>query len=136
MNPQKTIQGTFWAMIVVQTISGVDRPGKGARKLPAPGRYVAAVVLWAVMHLTASIAPSLARTMAGLSVAVLLTAMFVASAGQTPAAQTLIGFFETVSRLFNVRPPAAAPAAPLGAPASPSSGARPVVRPRPLVRPV
>lgn len=51
MNHDKQLLSSFWLMLAIQTIGSVDMPGTGARKLPAPRAYVAAIVLWSILGL-------------------------------------------------------------------------------------
>lgn len=54
MNEQaNSLQASFWAMIVLQTLGSVDMPGRGPRKMPAPRAYAAIIVTWGVLQLAA-----------------------------------------------------------------------------------
>lgn len=54
MSDQATsLQASFWAMIILQTIGSVDAPGRGPRKMPAPRAYAAIIVAWGILQLVA-----------------------------------------------------------------------------------
>ena len=105
MNPEKTLSATFWTMIVVAAIGGIDKPPTGKdpnpphpfayrRKMPAPRGFVLPVVLWSVLNLVADFSPRAARPVAAMSVVVVLTAMVLG-----PAGSVLVGLLESVSRV-------------------------------------
>ena len=98
MNPDRTLNATFWAMVAVQTIGAVD-PVKGPRKMPSPRAYVAVVVLWTILHMVAEGSRSLARPAAALSGLVVLAAVVL-----SPAGKTLLAFLDTVSSTFRISP--------------------------------
>jgi hypothetical protein len=98
----RSMQASFWLMIVVQTIGAVDMPGKGNRKLPAPRAYVLVVVLWASLGLLADSGRAQIASAAGWLV--VLTGMVVG-----PFGGALTGLLSAVSKNFAVKPaPAAA----------------------------
>jgi hypothetical protein len=99
MSDERTLQGTFWLMIVLQTIGSVDMPGKGARKLPAPHSYVSIIVAWALLGLTADLGqPKIASR---LSLLMLLTGALLG-----PFGQRAIDLMNNVATNFAVTPPA------------------------------
>lgn len=54
MSGQATsLQASFWAMVILQTLGSVDAPGRGPRKMPAPRAYAAIIVAWGVLQLVA-----------------------------------------------------------------------------------
>ena len=96
MNPDRVLRGTFWAMIVVNTIGAIDMPGKGqGRKLPAPRVYVAVVVLWGLFHLAADMFPRAGRTIAIMSGVTVLASMVVG-----PFGGVLTGFLDKIARQY------------------------------------
>jgi hypothetical protein len=48
-----SLQGSFWLMVILQTIGSIDMPGHGARKLPSPRAYAAIIITWGVLQLVA-----------------------------------------------------------------------------------
>ena len=83
MNPEKSLMASMWVLIIGQTIGGVDLPGSGPRKLPAPRNYVAVIVLWSLMGLAVDAGSAgLARATAMFSWLVVLTGMVVGPFGK------------------------------------------------------
>lgn len=65
MNYANGVQTSFWIMIVLQTIGGVDMPGKGNRKMPAPRRYLAIILAWAVLQILTDVGQDRAANVIG-----------------------------------------------------------------------
>lgn len=53
MDNNNSLQASFWVMVILQTISSVDMPGRGPRKMPSPRSYGAIIVAWGVLQLVA-----------------------------------------------------------------------------------
>lgn len=94
-NPNRQLQVTFWLMIAIQTITAIDMPGKGARKLPAPKAYVAAIVLWSIFGVIADAGGE--RAAAAMAWVTLLSGAVLGTMGKT-----LTDFLDTVAKLFAV----------------------------------
>lgn len=122
MNPRRTLQATFWSMIVLQTLGSVDLPGvpskgsplggAGTRKMPAPRAFVAVVVLWGILNLVAETGAG--KAAARLSVLVLLTGAVLG-----PFGARAVGVLEGVSQRFAITPPAPSSSSSSPAPTSP-----------------
>lgn len=125
MNPARTIQATFWTMVVLQTVGSVDLPGRpgpgsplggaGTRKLPAPRAYVAVLVLWSIFNLAAE--TGLGVVAARLSVLVVLVGSVVG-----PFGQKAVSFLEGVSQHFAIAPATGPSSTPGGFPVPGGSG--------------
>ena len=87
----------MWIMIVVQTINGLDMPGHGPRKLPAPKMYVAIVVLWSIFGLIADAGQGRAAKV--MAWAAVVTAMVIGNAGNT-----ITGFLKTIALNYGAGP--------------------------------
>lgn len=81
MNPNRQLQGSFWLMVATQTITAVDMPGKGARKMPAPRAYLATIILWSIFGLIADAGGE--KAAAAMGWVTVLTGMVVGTAGTT-----------------------------------------------------
>lgn len=53
MDDDRSLQASFWIMVLLQTMGSVDMPGKGPRKMPAPRAYMAVIVTWGILQLAA-----------------------------------------------------------------------------------
>jgi hypothetical protein len=98
---------TFVIMLAVRTLAGVDLPGAGPRKLPAPRMYVAIIVTWAVLGFVAELGAGwrlLADRLAGLIV--------LASLVLGPFGAQLTGFLGSVARNFSITSTGVGPATP------------------------
>lgn len=99
MNPNRQLQASFWLMIATQTITAIDMPGKGNRKLPAPRAYVAAIILWSIFGLIADAGGE--RAASAMAWVTLLSGMVMGTMGKT-----LTDFLHTVGVQFAVvKPP-------------------------------
>lgn len=54
-NSNNSLKASFWVMIVLQTLTAVDLPGMGKRKMPHPGAYVTIILAWAGLNLAADV---------------------------------------------------------------------------------
>lgn len=97
-NPNRSLQVTFWLMLAIQTITALDMPGKGPRKMPAPKAYVAAVVLWGIFGVIADAGGE--RAAAAMAWVTLLSGAVMGTMGKT-----LTDFLATVAKLFAVPKP-------------------------------
>lgn len=97
MNYDRQLQGSFWLMIAIQTISATDMPGKGIRKLPAPRAFVVVVVMWALLGLVADAGGAKAAAVMGW--VTVLTGSVIG-----PFGDVAIGFLNTISSQFGVQP--------------------------------
>jgi hypothetical protein len=128
MNPSQTVQSTLWAAVFIQTIGAVDPPGKGPRKLPAPGQYVAIFAAWSVLEFMAS--GSLAKGARAMSIVFLLVTLVLGSGGQRIIA--LMGSIaSTYSNAGNTGPgnTGTAAGAPASAPVAPTTRFASILRP-------
>ncbi len=54
MNPDQSLNASFWLMVFLQTLGSVDpMPGTGPRKMPSPSVYVPVIIAWGVLQLVA-----------------------------------------------------------------------------------
>ena len=52
MNPQDSLNASFWVTIVLQAFGSFDPvPGTGPRKMPSPASFVPVVIAWIVLQL-------------------------------------------------------------------------------------
>lgn len=93
MRPARTIQSTWIAMLILQTIGTVDTQ----RRLPAPRQFAAISVLWGMLFLAAD--TGLGRVASRLSILVLLTASVVG-----PFGTRFVTFLTTIARQFAANP--------------------------------
>lgn len=77
-----SLQGSFWTMIILQTIGSIDMPGRGERKLPAPHQYVAILVTWLVLQLISSISAGAEKAAAAVGWALVATSLVVGPFGK------------------------------------------------------
>lgn len=91
-----SLQTSFWAMILIQTIGSIDMPGRGERKLPAPHQYVAILVTWLVLQLISSISAGAARATAAVGWALVLTGLVVG-----PFGKQVVNLFTIISTQFS-----------------------------------
>jgi len=103
-------------MIAIQTITAIDMPGKGNRKMPAPRAYVAAIILWAIYGLAADAGAERGAAAAGW--VTVLTGAIVGSFGKT-----LTDFLNTVADEYGVKPASPLPRTGTGKTEKPASGA-------------
>lgn len=97
MNYDRQLQGSFWLMIAIQTISAIDMPGKGARKLPAPRVYVTAIVLWSILGLVSDAGG--AKAAAAMGWITVLTGAVIG-----PFGKVATDFLNTIGTQFGVEP--------------------------------
>lgn len=104
MNPNRQLQGSFWLMIAIQTITAIDMPGRGRRKLPAPRAYVAAIVTWSILGLIADAGGE--KAAAAMGWVMVLVGMVLGTMGKT-----LTDFLNTIADQFAIpKPPTGPPA--------------------------
>lgn len=94
----------MWLMIFIRTMGAIDLPGHGKRKLPAPGNYVAIVILWSIFGIIADMGAVKAAAIMGWTT--LVTSLLVPG---SPAAPSLIKFLNVISANFGVTPSKAPP---------------------------
>jgi len=52
MNPQDSLNASFWVTIVLQAFGSFDPvPGTGPRKMPSPASFVPVIIAWIVLQL-------------------------------------------------------------------------------------
>lgn len=96
---EDSLQTSFWAMIIAQTIGSVDMPGYGQRKMPAPRQYVAIVVTWGVLQLVSGIGEQASRAAAAVGWVLTLAGLVIG-----PFGKKLVGLFNTVATNFPSNP--------------------------------
>lgn len=92
MDPDKSLQSSFWVMVLLQTLGSVDAPGKGNRKMPAPRVYLAVVVTWAVLQILADTGRERAASVVG-------WAMVIAGITVGPFGQRVINLINSTVNL-------------------------------------
>lgn len=104
MNETSQLNASMWLMVVIQSMTAIDLPGHGPRKLPAPKVYVLVIVLWSIFGLMAD--AGLSKAAAAMSWVTVLTATVVGQAGHIGAAgTTLINFLNDIPKIFGTQPP-------------------------------
>jgi hypothetical protein len=103
----------MWLMIIIQILNGIDLPGHGPRKLPAPKMFVAVIVLWSIFGLLVDAGQArAAKIMAWAAVLVALLGPPLAAGvvpganatGASPAGTTLLNLLKTISKNFGTTP--------------------------------
>lgn len=122
MNPNRQLQASFWIMLTTQTITAIDMPGKGPRKLPAPRAYIAAIALWSIFGLIADAGSD--RAAATMAWVTLLAGVTLGTMGKT-----LTDFMNTIANQFGVPKATATTGAP-GDTQTPTPPGAPPTRPR------
>lgn len=101
----RSLQASFWLMVVLQTIGSIDLPNsknapyKVARKLPAPKQYVAIVIVWATLHLLGDAGYGRPSAIAGW--VMVLTGMVTG-----PFGKRFVGFVQDAANLYPTNPQA------------------------------
>lgn len=98
MNPTTSLQASMWLMIAIQTMSGIDLPGHGPRKMPAPKVFVAIVVLWSIFGIMAD--AGMGKVVQAMSWVTVLTALVIG-----PAGTTLNNFLKAIAQNFGTALP-------------------------------
>lgn len=93
MQPETSLNASFWVMIGLQTLGSVD-PKNGPRKLPSPKNYVAALIVWAGLELLADTRYARGAAVAGW--VMVLTSLVVG-----PSGQKLTDFFTNVANQYS-----------------------------------
>lgn len=81
MDSNKSLEASFWFMVLLQTLGSVDMPGSGPRKMPSPRAYLAVIVTWAVLMMIADTGESRARGSAAAGWVIVLTGLVVGPFG-------------------------------------------------------
>jgi hypothetical protein len=98
MDYSKQISTSMWLMIAIQTISSIDLPGQGKRKLPAPRNYIAIIIAWSILHTMDD--ADMGRAGAIMGWIFLLTGMVIG-----PFGTTATNFLESVAKNYAIQPP-------------------------------
>lgn len=116
MQDEQSIGAAMWIMVIIQTMTAVDLPGRGARKLPAPRAYVPIIVGFGIVQLIADMGfTRAAKALAWITV--------VSATVLGPFGKMLVSFLDSVAALAA---PAPAPAA-----TAPASASTPAAAPAP-----
>lgn len=127
MNPERSLQASFWSIVLVNTIGKVDLPGTGGKRLmPAPRNYLAIVVVWASLGLLADTGRDRPAAVIGwiLVLTSLVGNVVTDRSGNIGAAgQRLVGFLNSFTSLLKQQQQQQP--APTGSTFSPPSGGTP-----------
>ncbi len=95
MNYNNSLQTSQWVMFFLQTISAIDLPGNGPRKLPAPKAYVAIIAVWSGLDILADTGRARAASIVGW--VLVLTSLVVG-----PNGTVAVAFLRDIAKLYPI----------------------------------